>query len=161
MSRWNIRFRQYSPSRRRPVRNRRCGRVSLPGRLEPDSVGVDFFALGGGGLVAEFDGVRHGGTDQRLLRQFVEFIEDMVKRQQLAVVPEIGGGQPVVVIIPVETRGEREILEIRDAAGRLPFFARLIQRRKQHGGEDGDDRDNHQEFDEGERIPFHGESPSV
>ncbi|MPN31648.1 hypothetical protein SDC9_179122 [bioreactor metagenome] len=57
---------------------------------------------------------------------------------------------------------EAELFQRTDAVRALGPFARLVERRQQHRGEDGDDRDHNQQFNEREipsvREMFHNRS---
>ena len=55
-----------------------------------------------------------------------------------------------IVVVVQRQAGLFEIIEAFDAIGRL---AGLLHRRQQQGHQDSDDRNHHQQLDEGERAP--------
>ena len=65
----------------------------------------------------------------------------------------------VRVILGVHVESDGELLEVAHAY-RLPaLFTSLSQRQQQQGGEDCDDRDDHQQLDEGEENHIAREAP--
>ena len=61
----------------------------------------------------------------------------------------------VTVIIPrIRDPGQHQLLAIVEAGDACCFAFGLGQGRQQQAGEDGDDRDDHQQFDERERLCF-------
>ncbi len=59
-------------------------------------------------------------------------------------------GQLLLVGVGVHPQGDAQLLEIAQAGGRTGLGLRLGQGRQQHGRQDPDDRDDDQEFDQGE-----------
>ena len=64
------------------------------------------------------------------------------------------GTNPVVIVHRVHGENQAELFHVAAAFDFLRFCFRFAQRRQQHTGEDGDDRDDHEQFDEGEFL-FH------
>ena len=63
-------------------------------------------------------------------------------------------GKEAVVVLNVEGRVFAQRAEVVDAGGLLAVFPRLLQGGQKHGGQDGDDGDDDQQFDERE-VLFH------
>ena len=57
------------------------------------------------------------------------------------------GKKHALIIVRIEDAGAACLFELIQASGGLRPFPRLVERRQQHGGENGDDRDNDQKFD--------------
>ena len=57
-----------------------------------------------------------------------------------------GAGEVIVEIIRIEVHQKADLFEVGDTGGRPRPFPRLVQRRQQHGGENGDDRDNDKDY---------------
>ncbi len=66
----------------------------------------------------------------------------------------------VVGIVDVELKGGADLLDVRQVLGLLGRVLSLGEDREKNGGEDRNDRDDHQKFDEGECL-FHGWGPIV
>ena len=65
-----------------------------------------------------------------------------------------------VTVFRVHGDGQAELFEVADAGSGAGLFAGLGQCGQQHGGENCDDGDNHQQLDQGEvKEAFHGLSP--
>ena len=77
-----------------------------------------------------------------------------VRDENYPVVVQLVGGDDVGVVIVHDHVGA-DLLEVVHAAGGARLLPRLVQRRQQHGGKNGDDRDDHQKFDEGEVPTSH------
>ena len=60
-------------------------------------------------------------------------------------------GRKCVLIIAIHVPAELELAIIIEAGDLLPLGFGLTQGRQQHGGENGDDGNDHQQFDERER----------
>ena len=67
----------------------------------------------------------------------------------------VAAGIIVVVGHGVEFKALSELLQVRQAGDRPAAFAGPVQRRQKDSGENGDDRDNHKQFDEGEAAFVH------
>ena len=67
----------------------------------------------------------------------------------------MGSREVVVVFVHVYQREETDVLEVADAGDAPRLLARLGERGQQHGGKNCDDRDDDQEFNQGEGL-FHG-----
>ena len=68
-------------------------------------------------------------------------------------------GEPVVSVIRVKLPGEANLFEVIDAFRFTALFLGLGKRDEQKGREDGDDRDDHEELDQGKaasamRAPY-------
>ena len=61
----------------------------------------------------------------------------------------------VVMVRLVGDDGQAQLLEVVGAGGLASLVARLAQRRQQHLGQDGDDRDHDEQLNEGEGFLFH------
>jgi len=61
-----------------------------------------------------------------------------------------GAGVDVVIIAEVKDHAEAELFDAVDAKSLLRLLFRLGERGQKHGGKDGDNGNNHQEFDKGE-----------
>ena len=70
----------------------------------------------------------------------------------------VGPHGVVVIVAGVHGGIGSELLDVVHALDRSGPFAGLLKRREQHGGEDGDDRDNHQKLDQRETTTFHDSS---
>ena len=57
------------------------------------------------------------------------------------------GKKHALIIVRIEDAGAAGLFELVQASGGLRPFPRLVERRQQHGGKNGDDRDNDQKFD--------------
>ena len=57
------------------------------------------------------------------------------------------GKKHALIIVRIEDAGAAGLFELVQASGGLRPFPRLVERRQQHGGKNGDDRDYDQEFD--------------
>ena len=64
------------------------------------------------------------------------------------------GGKPAVVFAGVHQQRGAELLMVAEAFDGMRLAPRLIQRRKQHGGENGDDRYDHEQLNKG-KLPIH------
>ena len=62
---------------------------------------------------------------------------------------------PVVIVAAVLVDRQAGLLQVVDAAGRSGAVPRLVQRRQKHRREDGDNRDNDEKLDQGERFCSH------
>ena len=60
------------------------------------------------------------------------------------------------MVVAVGLNGEADLAEVVRAADRFGPVARLVEGRKQHGGEDCDDCNYNQEFNQGEYLPQPG-----
>ena len=61
------------------------------------------------------------------------------------------GNEVTLVVVGVHHPGENELFLIGEAVDTLAFLARFAQGRQEHGGQNGDDGDDDEQFDEGER----------
>ena len=64
-------------------------------------------------------------------------------------------GKVVVETVRIDRQSKSGLFEVAHATDRGGALSRLIQRRQQHGGQDGDDRDHDEEFDQGKNVFFH------
>jgi multidrug efflux pump subunit AcrB len=58
----------------------------------------------------------------------------------------------LVVVFCIQQKAAVKLTLLIEAGGGPASFTRAVQRRKQHGGEDGDDRNNDQQLDQGETL---------
>ena len=67
-----------------------------------------------------------------------------------------------IIIIGVSIKNIRghQLLQLRDAGGYIRFSPGLVQRRQQHGGQNGDDRQHDEQFNKSENS-FHTVFPSL
>jgi tetratricopeptide (TPR) repeat protein len=61
-----------------------------------------------------------------------------------------GVGHVVVIVRNVKVSGQKNLLHVTEAAGTLALFLGFGERREEHAGEDGNDRDDDQQFNERE-----------
>ncbi len=116
-----------------------------------DGVGVHV-----GGIVAELDGAHED----------VARVAEIGPEQGRPPALIGGGGQPddgkkAVMIHGIRNGGDRHLALVGHAADNGGPFTRLAQSRNKQGGQDSDDRDDHQQLDQGEpappwRSPAHG-----
>ena len=66
----------------------------------------------------------------------------------------VGGHRVVVVLVRIDFVHQHQLLEVVHAGDGAGFLAGLGQGGQQHGGQDGDDRNHHQQFNQGE-VLFH------
>ena len=62
----------------------------------------------------------------------------------------------VLVVIGVHRQRHAELPQVIDASDAAPGFLGFAERRQEHAGENGDNRDHHQEFNEGEAAQLRG-----
>ena len=73
--------------------------------------------------------------------------------------PRVAGGASgdhVFILIGEHQHGQADLLEVVEADGGLPLLLGLGQRGQQHRGEDGDDRDHHEQLDQREGASCFG-----
>ncbi len=63
----------------------------------------------------------------------------------------------IAIVLLIHAHAEDNLLQIVDAADGASLLTRFRKGRQQHGGQNGDDGDDHQEFDQGKMtVLFHG-----
>ena len=87
-------------------------------------------------------------TDHHLIGQVAAAHHDAGPEEVAAVVT--GRNISVVPVPRIELEGEADLFEVAFTGSSAGVFPRLVQRRKQHGGENGDDCDDDQELDQSE-----------
>ena len=127
--------------------------------------GVNGVGLGQGRALPEFpgslaflaDGQRgldlgaHGGVVEALPVHVVGAEEVAIGIHELALAP-LGGQEVVVVVIGILNVAEGDLLQVVDAGDGTGLLARLGEGGEQHASQDGDDGDDHQKFNQGERF---------
>jgi len=84
---------------------------------------------------------------------FEQDIPDRVVIRRSPVPPH--GKHPVRIVVGVERGGRPELLQVADAAGRLPPVPRPVQRRQKQRRQNRNDGDHHQKFNQSKTISFH------
>jgi uncharacterized cupin superfamily protein len=69
-------------------------------------------------------------------------------------VTDIRNSEEVIVVLGILHMAENGVFQIVGTGDCTGFGAGLIESEEQHTGENGDDRDNHQQLDQGE-VFFH------
>ena len=91
------------------------------------------------------------------LERLLDFV---IPERRRAVAAVEAARQDVEILLGVEGGRGSELFQVARAFDRFAAFARLLQRREQHGRQDRDDRNDDQEFDECEE-PFHSAASSL
>ena len=66
-----------------------------------------------------------------------------------------------VVRIGIQGMPGADLFQVAEAVDRLSPLTRLVQRGQQHRSENGDDRDDDQQFNQGESTLFHPDNLSI
>ena len=92
------------------------------------------------------------GIDPRFNRRHVERHENILPHASAGAVILLARRNVLLVVIDVNGKKGADLLQIAGAIDVFCFVPGLIQRREQHGGKDGDDRDYDEEFYQSKTI---------
>ena len=151
------------PVARAPVRDREAG-VGVAREVFDCGRGMgDVGLVDVAGDAVKIASLVGGGFDVGVLRAEVGLLVADVRVDPLEPVAVPAGGvvgvadgeaHALVVVASVHVEGEAQLLGVGRAADGLGLFTGLGEGRQQHGGEDRDDGDDHQQLDQGEHGEF-------